>query len=168
MALRELMPWRWGGAAARTGEGERHPMDAFHQELDRMFDDLTRGFGRPARGFWGDGTPRIDESEDDEAIHVTAELPGMEEKDVEVVLSDGYLTIRGEKKEEKEEKAGEGQMYHRRERVYGSFSRVIPIPAGIDEGKIAASFSKGVLHVDLPKTEEVKKKTRRIEVKSAT
>lgn len=88
----------------------------------------------------------------------------MDEKDVEVTLADGVLTIRGEKKQEDEEKHRD---HYRRERSYGSFRRVLPVPAEVDEAKIEASFRKGVLTVALPKSEEARKKVKRIDVKTA-
>lgn len=173
MTLKELVPWRWGGL--RRWEEEERPyqtfrreMEMLHREMDRLFDDFWRGAGRPsfvpeAWGF-GEVSPRVDETEDDNAYHVAVELPGMEEKDVEITLSDGLLTIRGEKKQEEEET---GKDFYRRERAFGAFRRTLPIPGEVDESKIEASFKKGVLTIDLPKTEEAQKKIKHIHVKAA-
>lgn len=173
MALKELVPWRWGGL--RRWEEEERPFQAFrremetlHREMDRLFEDFWRGAGRPSllpeAWAFGDVSPRVDESEDDKAYHVALEVPGMDEKDVEVTLSDGLLTIRGEKKQEEEEK---GKDFYRKERAFGAFRRTLPIPGEVDESKIKASFEKGVLTIDLPKTEEAQKKVKHIEVKAA-
>ncbi len=111
----------------------------------------------------GDGqlTPRIDVSETDQAFEVQAELPGMEEKDVELLLQDHVLTIRGEKKFEKEEKR---KNYHMVERQYGSFQRSFELPDIVDEAKIAARFDKGVLCVTLPKSAKAKEASRKIAI----
>ena len=92
-----------------------------------------------------------------------AELPGLEEKDVEVLLDNETLTIKGEKKEEKEDK---GKGYYHVECSYGSFHRVIPLPAGIDQKKVQAQFKNGVLNITLPKAEEAKAKGKKIPIKS--
>ncbi|MGQ0676301.1 MAG: Hsp20/alpha crystallin family protein, partial [Rhodospirillales bacterium] len=97
----------------------------------------------------------------DQAIEVTAELPGMEEKDVELVVQDDVLTIRGEKKFEKEEK---NKDYHMVERQYGSFQRSFTLPDIVDREKIAAKFDKGVLNVTLPKSAKAKERTRKIQI----
>lgn len=155
-------PWRWGELTPARREG-LHPLEGLHQELDRVFEDFWRTtprstFGREAWPF-GEAAPRIAESEDEEAIHVRAELPGLDEKDVEVTFSDGYLTIRGEKKEETEKQE---RTWHRRECTYGAFHRTVPSPAPVDEDKISASFHKGTLTIDLPKAEEARRKPKRI------
>jgi HSP20 family protein len=122
--------------------------------MNRLFDQFFEGFdlGPFARhGGWESvAMPKVDVAETDEAIHVTAELPGMKEEDVEVTLSDGQLTLRGEKKAEQEDS---GKNYHRVERSYGSFHRSIPLPSQVDESKVEAAFRDGVLSVTLPKTQ---------------
>jgi HSP20 family protein len=133
--------------------------------MDRLFEDFWHRYP----SLWletaahGSVVPRLDESEDEKAFHVDVELPGMDEKDVEITLSDGELIIRGEKKQEEEEK---GKDYYR-ERSFGAFCRRLPLPGAVDEAKIAASFRNGVLTVDLPKSEEALKKVKHIEVKAA-
>jgi len=106
----------------------------------------------------------MDVSENDKEVKVEIELPGMEENDVQVSLSHNTLTISGEKKSEKEDKS---RNYHRIERSYGSFSRSIPLPEGIDQDKIEAMFKKGVLHVVLPKTAQYVQEQKQIKVKRA-
>jgi HSP20 family protein len=112
----------------------------------------------------GDFMPRVDVSETDKVIKVTVELPGMNEDDIDLTLSRESLTIRGEKKEESEEN---DRDFYRMERCYGSFSRVIPLSAEVDEGKAQADFNKGVLKITLPKTAEAQRSRKKIEIKSA-
>lgn len=173
MALKELVPWRWGGLRSwesedRPYQGFRREMENLHREVDRLFADLWHNAARTSPtsevpGF-GEVAPRVDETEDHKGYHVAVELPGMDEKDIEITLSDGFLTIRGEKKQEEEEK---GKDYYRKERTFGAFRRSLAIPGEIDESKIKASFNKGVLTVDLPKSEEAQKKVKRIDIKAA-
>jgi HSP20 family protein len=130
--------------------------------MERLFEDFSRDFGWGAPAVTGMGeVPRIDVSETDSELKIEAELPGVEEKDIEVVLSDGRLTIKGEKKAEKEEKKKD---YHLVERSYGSFARSIGLPFEADSDKVKASFSKGVLTVTVPKPPEVKAKEKKIQV----
>ena len=169
MALRELTPWRWGGLRRRDMEGHpllsfRDEMNTLHREMDRLFEGIWENKGRPAMpevlGF--SGIPlSLDETEDEKAYHVSVELPGMDENDIEVTLANGLLTIKGEKKRESEEK---DKDFYRKERAFGSFHRTITLPGEVDESGIAASFKKGVLIIDLPKSEEAQKKVTRIEV----
>ena len=136
-----------------------------HREVDRVFDSFLHSFSAPAlSGDNGGGLAldlRVDTSEDEKAYHVTAELPGMSEKDVEVTFADNTLTISGEKKSEKEVKE---ENYHRRERSFGSFRRAFTLPAEVDEAKIAASFKDGVMTIDLPKSKTAQKKTKKITI----
>jgi HSP20 family protein len=167
MALRELVPWRWG-ALARQREREETPLASLHGEIDRLFEDFWRGFGGPltspeSRWQLGEALPRIDETEDEEGYHITAELPGLEEKDVEVTLAEGVLTIRGEKKEEAEETKKD---YFRRERTFGAFRRSLTVPSEVDAERITAKMKNGVLAVDLPKRPEAKKKAKRIAIET--
>ena len=108
--------------------------------------------------------PAVDVAEKDKEYEITAELPGMDEKNIEIKLSNGTLTIKGEKKEEKEEREKD---YYVSERRYGSFMRSFQVPEGVDTGKIEATFSKGVLNVKLPKTAEAQKSEKTISVKAA-
>ncbi len=159
MNLRSLMPIGRDRTMA--------PFETLQREVDRVFDEFTRGFPSftlPAMGLAGvpDLTPRMDVTETDKEFEVTAELPGLEEKDVEVNVADGILTIRGEKKAEKEEK---DKNYHLVERSYGSFARTLELPEGVDADAIKASIANGVLKVSVPKPASAQVKT--IEVKSA-
>jgi HSP20 family protein len=109
-------------------------------------------------------SPRLDVSETEREFYVTAELPGMDEKDVEVSLNNSLLTLRGEKKAEKDDRRKD---YYRMERSYGMFERTIPIPEGVDLDKVEASFKKGILTVSLPKSAEYQKERKRIPIKAA-
>lgn len=106
--------------------------------------------------------PRLDISENDTEFQVTAELPGMEEKDLQIRLEKDTLVLSGEKKSETEDK---GKTYHRVERSYGSFERVIPFDTQLDEDKVSAVFKNGVLTVTLPKAGDAIRKSRQIEIK---
>ena len=108
--------------------------------------------------------PAVDVTDSEKAYQITAELPGMDEKSIEVKVTDGYLTIKGEKKEEKEEKEKD---YYLRERHFGSFERSFNVPESVDLSKIEATFKKGVLTVALPKKAEAQKPEKKIEVKAA-
>lgn len=123
------------------------PFSFLQSEIDRVFDsfngDIRRRSGA-VRGFW----PSLEVKEDDSTIDISAELPGMEEKDVEVTVSDNRLTIRGEKKTERDEKS---KNYRLVERSYGSFERSVDLPAGVDPSRVKASMKSGVLHVAIPK-----------------
>jgi len=109
-----------------------------------------------------DWQPRVDIAETDKAYTVKAELPAVEKKDVSISIDSGLLTIKGERKQEKEEK---GKRFHRTERVYGSFIRSFRFPDDIDEEKIEADFKDGILRISLPKSEKAKQKIKSISVK---
>ena len=161
-----------------TARSAWQPFDGLRREIDRLFDDFDRGFWRSPFGrsvfdaepFWPrqlatwSTPPAVDIAEKDNAFEVTAELPGMDEKNIEVKLINGGLTIKGEKKEEKEEKKKD---YYLSERHFGSFERSFTVPEGVDTDKIEASFNKGVLTIKLPKKAEAIKPEKKIEVKSA-
>jgi HSP20 family protein len=169
MAIGELIPWRWGGLRRieedQTFDSFRREMDALHRNIDRAFASAWSGPSLLSDSWiTRDVTPRLDVTEDDKVFNVTVELPGMDEKDVAVSVTDRVLTIRGEKKEDKEKKDKE---VYRRERAYGSFRRVMELPADVDAEKIEASFRKGVLTIALPKTQEAQAKVKQIPVKAA-
>jgi len=158
-----IQPWR--------------PFEALRREIDRLFEDFDRGlWTSPFRRSifdiepfwkrevtWG-AAPAVDIVEKEKAYEVTAELPGMDEKNIEVKLANGGLTIKGEKQEEKEEKKKD---YYLHERRFGSFERYFAVPEGVDTDKIEATFKKGVLTVTLPKKPEAIKPEKKIEVKAA-
>ena len=152
------------------------PFDSLRREVNRLFDDFDGGFWRapfasslldiapfrrPSVTFAA--IPAVDVAETDKAYEITAELPGIDEKNVEVKLANGVLTIKGEKQDEKEEKKKD---YYMRERSFGSFQRSFQVPDGVDIDKIEASFRKGILSVTLPKSAEAQKAEKKIEVKA--
>lgn len=154
----------------------RHFLDSLRRQIDSLFEDFGRSprhlpFSRSAfdvESFWprslfGQGMPAVDISEKEGSFEITAELPGLDEKDIELKLSDGNMIIRGEKKQETEETKKD---YHLSERHYGSFERMFNLPKGIDTDKIEASFAKGVLTISLPKKPEAIKPEQVIPVKS--
>ena len=160
MNLKSLIPIH------REPNGVRsfNPFLSLQRDVEEVFDTFTRGWPTlRSTGLATDLVPSTDVVENDKEIQITAELPGLEEKDVQINLADGVLTIKGEKKAEKEEK---DKNYRLVERSYGSFSRSIELPAGVDAGSIKASISKGVLTVVIPKPAPAQSK--KIEVKSAT
>lgn len=141
-----------------------HPVDMFRDEMNRLFDSFFRGFD--VEPFDARGTsfsPKVDVVETVSEIRVSAELPGMDEKEIELSMNKDSLTIKGEKKIEKEDK---GKDYYRMERSYGSFSRTIPLPVAIDSEKVSAEFKKGVLTILLPKSSKATQDTRKIAVKA--
>jgi HSP20 family protein len=153
------------------------PFESLRHEVDRLFDDVTRGFaGLPSYGRLADfgpswpwesaasvAAPAVDVAEKEKEYQVTAELPGLNESNVQVTLIDDVLTIKGEKREEKEEK---DKNYHLSERRYGAFQRSFQLPPGIDQNKIEANFRNGVLTVVLPKAPEAQTKTKKIAIKA--
>lgn len=160
-----LVPWR-GRLGLRHGEREEeHPLDVFHREFDRLFEDVLGGFETPRLGGYAAPLevvlPTMDVTENADRFRVMVELPGMDEKDVEVVLSGNVLTVKGEKKVEKEETE---KQYAYRERHYGAFRRTIPLDFDVVTDKIEATFEKGVLTIDLPKTAEAKKAYKKIPI----
>ncbi len=161
---KSLMRWAWGGLKPAGGEGYAEAFTTLHRELDRLFDDFTRGFGFPARAAKSLMAPRIDVAETDKEIEVTAELPGLEEKDVEVTLVDDLLTVRGEKKRETEEK---GKDYQLVERSYGSFIRQLRLPFDAESHKVSATFKNGVLTVKVVKPKQVQGKSAKIPIQAA-
>ena len=160
MKLKSLIPVGRDRSMAATA----NPFMSLQREIDRLFDDFTRGF--PSFPAFGNGKadlmPSTDVTETDKDIEITAELPGLEEKDVQINVADNLLTIRGEKKAEKEEK---DKNYRLVERSYGSFERTLDLPNGVNPDAIKASITKGVLTVTVPKPAPAQSK--KIEVKAA-
>lgn len=151
-------------------------LDSLRRQVDHLFEDFTRSplhlpFGRRAfdvEPFWQrelslHGIPAVDIAEKEKSFEITAELPGMDEKHIEIKLSNGNLVIKGEKKEETEEKKKD---YYLSERHYGAFERIFNLPKGVDADKIEASFAKGVLTVSMPKKPEAIKPEKVIPVKA--
>jgi HSP20 family protein len=162
--MRYLSPFRFGRTKNMTKSGE-HPAVSFQRSLNNLFDDFFSGVEvSPFEENLGSFNPKIDMIEDEKEIKVTAELPGLEEKDIEVNFSKDILTIKGEKTQEKEEK---GKESYYSERSYGSFTRVIQIPSEVDHDKIDATFTKGVLNIALPKVAKPVEQKKKIQIKAA-
>lgn len=167
--LKSLVPWGHKSNPVPAPDNDRHdPFASFRREIDRVFDDVfDTAFGLTRRG-GGNGrgalTPQLDVAETDEAIVVKAELPGVEESDLDVTLAGDILTIKGEKKSETED-SGNGRHYV--ERRYGAFARSMRLPFEAGEQAVDASMKNGVLTVTVTKPADLKAKTKRIEVKAA-
>ena len=166
MPNRDLTPWRNIG----TPGFARDPFASFRREMDRLFDDFfapaeARSFGGSAQQAGGRGVwPSLDVDETEQAYTITAELPGVDPQDVQLELRDNALVLRGEKRSERNEEDG-GRRYA--ERSYGRFERVVPLPSEVDSEQIEASYDNGLLRVVLPKTAQVRDRTRRIEIRGA-
>jgi len=143
---------------------------AFRTEMDRLFDRFTGGWGTPPLGsMFADrgvtvSSPAVDIGEDETGYRLTAELPGMDEKQIEVVLSGDTLTLQGEKRSEKEEKQANSYLS---ERSYGMFQRSFSLPENVDRDKIMANFANGVLTITIPKSAKAIAQQKKIEVKAA-
>jgi len=165
MALRDLIPWnnnRGRELSVRRGD-EINPFFALHREMNRLFDDVFRGldvtpFGNGRFFDHAIAWPSVEVSETDKEVKVTADLPGLEEKDIDVELANGVLAIRGEKKTESEDK---DRLFS--ERYYGRFERRIPVDE-VEQDKVNASFKNGVLTVTLPKSPSAQQKVKRIAI----
>jgi HSP20 family protein len=158
------LPALWG-----ERKGEIDPFRALRSQMDELFSDFAGGFPRLTGG--GDGllALRVDVSETPAELTVKADLPGVQEKNIDITVSGDQLTIKAEKKSEADEKKDEkGRIYHRTERSYGFFQRTMTLPFDIDPQKVGATFKDGVLTVSLPKPAEVQKQTKKIEVKKAS
>lgn len=162
MTLRELIPFSKKSVPVRRDHED--PFALFRHDMDTLFDDFFRGFGtepffgRHAERF----SPNVDITESDREIRVSAELPGMDEKDIDITLNHDSLTIKGEKKEEKEDK---GKDYYRMERSYGTFCRTIPLPVEVETDKVNAHYKKGILTVNIPKSSKAVEEKKKITVK---
>lgn len=168
MQISDLIPWsRTHKDLARRQDNSDNPLLGLQRDINRVFDDFWSRFDRSigaSSGILSTAGPRTDVSETDDAVEVSVELPGIDEKDIDISLNNDVLTIRGEKKAEREEKK---KGYYLSERSYGSFHRSIPLPPGVDSEKADAQFKKGVLTVSLPKTPEAQEKVRKIAVKAS-
>ncbi len=144
----------------RGGEGFMRPFDEMRRAMEDFWMAPFEEMSRWSQTF----TPRVDVKEEDNHVVVSAELPGIDQKDIDVTVTRDSVRISGEKKHEEEK---EERGYYHRETSYGSFERVVDLPAEIDENKAEAEFSKGVLKIRLPKSEQAQSKQKKIEIKSA-
>jgi HSP20 family protein len=161
MNVRDLVPWSRGERerTPSTRSETMSPVVSLHREMNRLFDDVFRGFEGSAFGGSRGAWPSMDVEETDKEYRVTAELPGLEERDVEVLMQDGVLTLRGEKRLEKD--PGNRRFS---ERFYGRFERQISLDRDIDESAINATFRNGVLTVTVPKSTQAAERTKRIPI----
>jgi len=188
MSMKKWIPWNWfkkeeeeaasSVPVQRTSTDDRHPahggtLARFHQEIDRMFDQAFRGFdlapfgsNRPLLQRINDSMlrPTLDLGATDKEYSVSVEVPGVDEKDVKVEIANDTLTIRGEKKQETEEK---NKNYYRMERSYGSFQRVLSLPEDADQEGVSATFKNGVLTVSMPRKAAPQADVRHIQIQSA-
>lgn len=165
MTTKDLTPQkRKEGMRFTTKHEEKHPILAFQEEMNALMDNFFRNVSfdlfekRP-----GPFSPSIDIMDTEKEVVVTAELPGVDENNIDISITKDTLTIKGEKKAEKEEK---GKDFHLVERSYGSFIRTIPLPVDVETEKVGATYKKGVLTIKLPKTEKALKETKKIPIKS--
>jgi HSP20 family protein len=161
MNVRDLVPWSRGDRerSPATRSDSLSPVVSLHREMNRLFDEVFRGFDDSrlwgGRGAW----PSVDVEETEKEYRVTAELPGLEERDVEVLLQDGLLTVRGEKKLETDAR---DRSYS--ERFYGRFERQITLDRDVNDGAVNATFKNGVLTVTVPKNARAGERTKRIPI----
>jgi HSP20 family protein len=164
MTTKKLTPQTKGNRSSLTTRKGEYPFVSFLEEMDRMIGDFFRDFDRVALPEKpGIFNPKVDVLDTDKEVTVMVELPGLSENDIELSLTRDVLTIKGEKKTEKEDK---GKGHYHMERSYGAFSRTIPLPAEVNGNKVDAKFKKGILTVTLPKTEKTIQQTKRVQVKT--
>jgi HSP20 family protein len=165
MQIKDLIPWARKDDRPEAKTSDQNPIAALQREINQVFENFMNRFGRPLAGLewsWGQSEAKSDVVQTDNAVEISIELPGMEMKDIEVTVGDDVLTVKGEKRiERQEEKKG----YYLSERSYGAIYRAIPLPPGVDGSKAEATFKNGVLTIRLPQTPEAQAKVKRIEVK---
>lgn len=154
----KLIPWKKRDLQHEP-QWDKHPFDMLHREVNELFDNFFRGSGQLADSFGS--ASGFELSETDDEIRVKAELPGLDEKDIQISVQENVLSITGEHREEKNNKK---RKVHVSEMRYGRYSRTVPLPAEVDVAKAKAKFKRGVLTLDLPKTEPAKAMRRRIPV----
>jgi HSP20 family protein len=160
MNVRDLIPWGRSRNLPAFGPSETaNPFLALHREMNRMFDEFARGFDLPSfsTNGWSAGWPHVEVNEGDKDIKVVAELPGLEEKDIEVTLHNGLLTLKGEKKSE-----SQGSVYS--ERWHGRFERSMQLGPDVDPDKVNAAFKNGVLTITVGKRPEAQRQVKRIAI----
>jgi len=168
MKSENWLPTLWG---ERSDSSD--PFASMRRQMEELFQDFGAPMRRGALTTGGTLTPRIDVSETDKELRITAELPGVQQKDISVTLTGDVLTIAGEKRSEQKTKSGDPKSgdkeptWHRVERSYGSFQRTMTVPYEIDPARVDAKFKDGILTVTLPKPAEVQAQSRQIEIKSA-
>jgi HSP20 family protein len=186
MDMKKLAPWNWfkkenehsaGTIPVRRGDASssdpmtEHPLGKFHREIDRLFEDAFPGFGLGS-GFKGSVwpemeqgmfKPRLDLGAAEDAYSISVEIPGVDEKDIRVDIANDTLTIKGEKKQHKEEK---DRHYYRLERSYGNFQRILSLPEDADQDKVSASFKNGILQIRIPRKSLPAPQVKQIEIQA--
>ena len=167
MPITDLIPWTRTNGELGMRRGEMHPFSQLQRHIDRVFSEFMTEWPWSSRmtmdRHLGSFVPDVDVTETDTELRVIAELPGMEEKDLEVTYLDGGLSIRGEKREQHEEQRG---RYYHFERQFGAFERTIPLPPGLNADKAKALFKKGVLEITVPKTEQARSSKKSIPIQT--
>ena len=163
MQIKDLIPWARKDHAPDSKADDQNPIASLQRDMNRVFESFwTRAVDLDWP--WGSGEANSDVVETKDHVEVSIELPGMDMSDIEVVVTDDMLTVKGEKKVERQE---EKKGYYLSERSYGAIYRTIPLPPGVDGEKAEASFKNGVLTIKLPQTPEAQAKVKRIEVQAA-
>lgn len=177
MDVKKFNPWNWFADEGdknelwnETKQSYRQSVDYMQKELDKLKDSMASA-GDSFPSFWGTAgksatllRPKVDIAENGDCYTVAVEAPGVKEKDISLEVSDRTLKITGEKKQELEE---EDEDFHRIERAYGKFQRVLTLPDDVDADKAQAIFEDGVVKITLPRNESSKKKSKKIELKKA-
>ena len=182
MELKKLAPWNWfknedemdHAVPVRHGEkrqlyaGRHHdPMVQIHRDIDNIFDQFFRGWGFPQREVFGNFPadslfkPKVDLSAAEQEYLLTVEIPGVSEKDVMVDINNNTMTIKGEKRQETEDK---DKNYYRIERSYGAFQRVLALPEDVDQENIKACFKNGVLSITMPRKSLPAAEVKKVEI----
>jgi HSP20 family protein len=170
MPITDLVPWKKSNHSLALRRQDRDPFAQLRQNIDEMFDrflgNWTGGMNLADRPFgsFGSFMPEIDVTDTGKEVRIVADLPGMEQKDINVSFLDGSIAIKGEKRQEHEEEKGD---VYRCERQYGAFERTIPLPGEVDPDKVRASFKNGVLKITLPKTKEAQTNRKMIPVQTS-
>ena len=163
MQIKDLIPWARKDQVPQGKSDETNPIEALQRDMNRVFDNFSQRFGA-VDWPWSESEARSDIVETDGGVEISIELPGMEMEDIDVTVADDTLTVKGEKRiERQEEKRG----YYLSERSYGAIHRVIPLPPGVDGDRAEAAFKNGVLTVKLPQTPGAVAEVKKIAVKSA-
>lgn len=170
MSIRGLIPWHRRNESyspSALASTRRDPLQSLHNDVDRLFDEFFR-LSTSGPQWFGSGSdvwPKIDITDDEKEVRIVADLPGMEQKDIELSMDDGVLTLRGEKTSETENK-DKDKGAHFSERFYGRFERRIPIGYELEDDKIDAHFENGVLKITLPKSEKAMSRSKQIEIRT--
>lgn len=158
-SMSEMIPWRRNSAPATSNGGsEQGPFLSLQRQMNRMFDDFFQDLDRPLfRSGWSGGWPSLEVRDEEKEVRVVAEIPGLDEKDIDITLADGVLTLKGEKKQES---GGNGYS----ERWHGRFARSVDLGSEVDPEQVKATFDKGVLTVTLAKRPEAQSSVKKIQI----